>query len=491
MNQRILIRRWIGLAVLLVLALPLAGVLAQGGPEVLAWQVGGSLGRPNGTGLLLWESVGADPAPLADVPDEGPGTRVFACGPDALTADGSAVMMFIGAERGGLYHVPLDGTRKPVVVGGAHALACVGGGRAMFSPDGMRWAYIDYPPDETRSGSFANGTLRVLALPEAEEAATEVTTMADVVAFTLDGEAVYYVQFFTNAQGLGDEAVLTMWDGSASREWTALSPADGCDWTSAALDVEAESGRVVLSLGEHCPGGSQWRLYSLEAGAAPVEHVYMPSGGAFLPASVINNVMFLEGGTQVLATFPNGRGATIANLVLVDLENNAITLVTEGVTVDSAPGGSARHLRLSPGGRYLAYVSSTANNENFLHRLELDGSFEPVTISAGPRGDAISTFTWRPDGGLAYVAGGVDGGDNSLFVLPAGNGEPQRVARGKFLRDSGVATNDAILLLDYVEPDDDHREPAANLVQVGFDGALSVLVDGREVAATAYPLLVR
>ncbi|MBN2471249.1 MAG: hypothetical protein JXN59_11035 [Anaerolineae bacterium] len=478
--------RWLSVGlVILLLAMP-AVALAQGGPELLAWQVDGPPDRPEGAGSLFW-MAGEEPALLAPVPDEGPGTRALLCGPEALVADGSAAMIFAGSERGGLYSLPLDGAGELARLGNAHVLACVGAGRAMSSPDGTRWAYIDYPADETRSGSFANGTLRVLALPDGAES----DTFADVVAFALADSVIYTVQFFTNARNLADEAVLTAWDGSAGREWAALAPAEGCDWTSAALDVEAASGKVALSLGEHCPGGSQWRLFSLEDGNPPVEHVYMPSGGAFLPASLINHVMFLEGGQQVLATFPNGRAATVANLVLVSLEDNTITLVTEGVTVDSAPGGRARHLRLSPDGRFLAYVSSTANNEHFLHRLALDGSIEPVTISAGPRGDAISMFAWRPDGGLAFVAGGVDGQNNSLFLLPAGEDEAQRVARGNFLRDSGVATDSAVMLLEHVEPDDDYRQPAANLVQVGFDGARVVLVEGREAAATAYPLLAR
>lgn len=483
-------RFWMGGALLLVMALMLPTVaLGQGGPETLAWQVGGTLGRPEGTGTLLWEAADTDPIRLMDVPNEGPGTRVFACGSDALlpaTDDSPALLMtFIGAERGGLYSVPLGG--DPVRIGDAHALACIGPDRATFSPDGARWAYIDYPADETRSGSFANGTLRVLEMP----AGTETASYDDVIAFALEDAALYYVQFFTNAQGLADEAVLTVTTGDSTREWAALAPAEGCDWTSAALDVSPDGEQVIFSLGEHCPGGSQWRLFSLMAGEAPVEHVYMPSGGAFLPATTINQVRYLPGGDQVLAMFPNGRGATIGNLVMVDLVNNAVTLVTEGVTVDSAPDGRAQHMQLSPGGRYLAYVSSTANNELFLHRLELDGSVEPVTLSAGPRGDAISAYAWRPDGGLVYVAGGVDGGDNSVFLLPAGASEAQRVARGKFLRDMAEATNDAVVLLDYVEPDDDNREPAANLVQVGFDGSRSVLVDGRESTTTAYPLLMR
>lgn len=484
--------------VLLLLVVALAGpsiASGQGGSQTLAWQVGGTLGRAEGSGTLVWEAADTDPLRLADVPDEGPGTRVFACGSDAVLAavdeDSAGMMMtFIGAERGGLYSLPLDGASMggdPVRLGDAHALACVGPGRATFSPDGARWAYIDYPADETRSGAFANGTLRTLAMPDGAETAT----YDDVVAFALADDALYYVQFFTNTQGLADEAVLTVATGDSTREWVALTPAESCDWTSAALDVSPDGEQVIFSLGEHCPGGSQWRLFSLAGGETPVEHVYMPSGGAFLPASTINQVYYLEDGGHVLAVFPNGRGANIGNLVIVDLENNAVTLVTEGVTVDSAPDGRAQHMQFSPGGRYLAYVSSTANNENFVHRLELDGSFEPVTLSAGPRGDAISAFTWRPDGGLVYVAGGVDGGDNSVFLLPAGATEAQRVARGKFLRDMAEATNEAVTLLDYVEPDDDNREAAADLVLVGFDGSRSVLVNGRDAAATAYPLLMR
>ncbi|GAB4576295.1 MAG: hypothetical protein Kow0077_32010 [Anaerolineae bacterium] len=480
--------------VLLLVLGALTPVMAQDdeppAPRTLVWLAGGRPGQPAGPGTLAWVKAGSEPVEIAPVPDEGPGTRVLVCGQEAVFAaeEQAAVMLFIGAERGGLYRLTLDDAPALTRLADAHALACVGPDRAMFSADGNRWAFIEYPMDVTRRGPYATGRLHVLAMPEGEPAAAVVE---DVAAFGLDAGGVYTVQLFPNALGLADEVVLTYWGETGMREMLAMMPADGCDWTSAALDVHEASGQVALSLGEHCPGGSQWRLFTVEGNADPVEHVYMPSGGAFLPASTINQVHYLPEGDQLLAVFPNGRAANIGNLVLVDLTANTVTLVTEGVTVDLFPDGRARHLRYSPGGNYLAYVSSTANNEHFLHRLALDGGFMPDTISAGPRGDAVTTFTWRPDDALVYVAGGVNGLNNALYVLPAGEETPQRVIRGKFVLDVGQASPTAVTLLNHRAPDDDFPDPTADLVQVGFDGLQQVLLDGRESGLVAYPLLVR
>jgi hypothetical protein len=320
---------------------------------------------------------------------------------------------------------------------------------------------------------------------------SEVEEFDDVIAFDLRNDGAYFVQFFTNSQGLADEVAVTYWNGSGTREWQSLTPAEDCDWSSAALDTRPDGRAVALSMGEHCPGGSQWRLFSFTQDGDPTEHVYMPSGGAFLPANYINQVHYLEDGEHVLAIYPQGRAGNIGNLVMVELSANTVTLVTPEVTVDSFPNGRSYHVQFSPDGRQLAYASSTANNEHFLHVLALDGGFEPLTITAGPRGDVVSAFFWRSDGGLVYVAGSPSGGDNSMFLLPSGGMEGERITRGNFIGNAGLATRDAILAIDYVEPDDDYRDPAADLVLVDFDGFKTTLIDGREANAWGYPLYWR
>lgn len=457
--------------------------------EALVWQVGGFPGQPAGLGTLFWHAAGQEPVKLSDVPDEGGGTRVFPCGGDAFSRDGTYLMAYIGGQRGGLYRVPLDAPGEAELErwGDAVALACNGRGRAGFSPDGTRWAYIDYEADAV-SSAFPDGVLRVFNAADG----SEEVTFDSVVAFELLDSGLYFAQFFTNAQGFADEAVLTWWDGAGMRELTALTPSEDCDWRSASLAAVPEGEGVAFSLGEHCAGGSLWRLVTVTAGGAVTEHVYTQSGGAYLPTAYTNQVYTLSNGEHLLATMPHGRLGNLANLVLVSLETNNVTLVTPEVIVDAFPDGHAMHLQFSPDGEAVAYVSVTANGEYTLHRLTLDGSMEPLSISAGPRGDGISTFFFTPGGDLLYVAGGLDGGDNSLWALPAGSDEPRRVTRGRFLRDAGLATEEVALLLDYVAPDDDHRDPAANLVTVTLEnGSRAVLLDGRAAQAWAYPLAWR
>ncbi len=487
-----------GVIVLFAAAVILGAALIGGQPAALAqgdqalvWQVGGAYGRPEGLGALLWQTGGEEPVELADVPDEGAGTQVFPCGAEAVAPDGSYMMAFIGAERGGLYKLTLHGEGELLRIASAHTLACFGHGRATYSPDGRRWAYIDYPADITRTSLYAEGTLRLLNMP----AGTETDSVEGVVAFDLRNDGVFYVQFFTNSAGQADEAAVTWEDRSGSREWAAFTPDENCEWTSAALDSNARGDKVVLSLGESCRNrGSQWRLYSVTADADPVEHVYIPSGGRYQPQANDNQVYFLRDEDLALATYPNGRGASIANLVLVDLARNTVTLVTEGITIDAYSRGAraaSSALQFSPDGRRVTYVSSTANDEHALHRLDLDGGYQPLTITAGSRGDAISGFATRPDGGIVYVAGSVDGGNNALYLLSAGAGAPERLTRGNFLRDNLVATDAGALVLNYVAPDDDNRTAAANLLGVTSDGGKSLLVDGRQAQAVAYPLWLR
>lgn len=479
-----------------LLALAALVLVAAGGEPVqaqtnagsgLVWQAPGTPGRPSAPGALLWVTPGQDPVPLADVPETMAGTRVLDCGPDALSPDGSGLMAFIGNEVGGLYRIPLAGTRELERWGDIQALACNGPGRAAFSPNGARWAYLQYQSGET-SGPFADGDLRVLDTRDGSQEAT----FDKAIAFKLLDNGLYFVQFFANSRGLADEAVLTWWDGAQQREILDLSPSEGCNWRSAALDVHAQSGTVLVSLGEQCPGMSQWRLFSLDADDEVTEQAFMQTGGGYLPWAFINQVLFLPDGGSAVAVYPNGRAGNVGNLVLVELDTNTVTLITPEVTVDSFPDGNAGHLRVSPAGDALAYVSTTANGQETLHRLALDGSLEPLDIEAGAAGDAISTFFFRPNGDLLYVAGGADGADNSLFLLPAGGTEPERVVRGQFLRNAGIAGADMALLQEYVAPDDDHHNAAVNLIAVDLRSkARSVAIDGREVEAFDYPLAWR
>lgn len=493
----------------LIVALSLAVGLATGGPadalaqlpsgEALVWQSVGMPDSPDLLGTLFWHTPGRDePVKLADVPNEGAGARVFPCGPDAYSSDGSYLIAYVGARRGGLYRIPLN---QPGQEGGedalqrwgdANALACNGRGRARFSPNGERWAYLSYPGVDT-GNLYPAGTLRVLNTADGGQ----VASFENVVAFDLRNDGLFFVQFFPR-EGSATEALVFWWDGASEDpdRMQAFTPAADCSWRSAALDSIDGSDRVVISLAERCASGSQWRLFTFAGTGDIHEHVYMPSPGGYFTNTFINQVYWLPGGDNVLATFPNGRTNNVANLVMVTLSSNTVTLITEAVTVDAFPDGRGAHLRFSPDGRYLAYVSTTGNNDYTIHRLPTDGSLEPVSIPIRMSvGTTISTFFFRPDGGLAYVAGGADGGDNALFLLPAGSSEPAQVSDGygRFLRDAGLATNNHVLLLEQVPPPEGSREPTVNLVGIDFgSGDRVVLVEGAAAGnAFAYPLAWR
>ncbi|MBN1963617.1 MAG: hypothetical protein JW910_03150 [Anaerolineae bacterium] len=474
-----------------VLALLAGGLvaLAQGpSGEALVWLAGGTPVDPVGPGTLAWVMAGEDtPDLLVNVPDEGLSTRFFPCGAEPFAASGEYFVAYVGGQRGDLYRVPLQERTIDSLVrwGDASALACNGVGRAVFSPNGQRWAYLDYPAGVV-SLPYPAGEMRVLDADSGEA----IASFADVVAFAWHEDGLYFVRFFANAQGRADEAAMFWWPGQGEAlERATIIPTEECTWRVASLDAQPDTGEVALSFGELCTGGSRWRLYTATPQGVVSEHVYMAAGGAYFSDAYINQVYYLADG-RILATYPNGRARNLANLVWVSPAANAITRIANEVIVDTYPGGSAMHVRRSADGSALAFVTVTANQDYAVHRLALTGDPTLLTFSAGRRDDLISTLFFTPGGDLAYVAGGADGADNALWLLPADASEPLLVRRGRYLRDVGLGAEGVALLLEHVPADTGYLSTAANLVAVTLEenGAQTVLVAGRDARAWASPL---
>lgn len=476
-----------------VLLMAAWGVAAQGPTgSVIGWLAGGTPDDTSGRGEIARLAAGqAGPVTLAEVPGEGAGTRLLPCGAAARHPDGEYVVAYIGNQTGGLYRLPLDGDAPATLDhwGDASALACNGPGRAAFNTAGDRWAYLHYPASAI-TASYPAGELRVIAPRTGEE----IALFEDVVAFAWHEDGLYLVQFFPDTRGRADEAALHWWPGDGeSRELTTFTPAADCNWRTVSLAAQPGTGEVALSFAELCAGGSRWRLFTATPDGETSEHVYMAAGGAYFSDAYIDQIDYLADG-RILATYPNGRARNLANLVWVSPAANAVTRIAEEVIVDTYPDGTAMHMRRAPDGETLAYVTATANGEYAIHRLSLTGDPLPLSIEAGPRGDIISAFFFTPDGALVYVAGGADGADNALWLLPPDSDEPLLVRRGRYARDIGLAgNNDVALLLEHVSPDANYRGEAVNLVAVALEanGAQTVLLEGREADAWALPLAWR
>ena len=436
--------------------------------------------------------------PLLDIPSRD--SRIQPCGAGTTLSNLQTTAWFVGSTVGSLYL--MQGANPPVLIDDVEYLSCLGYGALQFAPNGSQFGYIDYPSSITGL-EFTTGVLKLYDIASVQE----TTRFENVTAFALGDEQTIIVSLFANNRNEADEAAVSLWDGTASREIATLIPTgERCRFTSAAV-ASSPRGGVALVMGQRCPTGNtstQWQFYTLDlrAGSATlVASNFQP--GPFVPYARSNNVFFSSDGAFAFFTVPDGVTTSTGAVAAVDFNSMTISVPIQSQAVFPSYSTAANALpRFSPDGRWLALVVTSPNNDNQLVALDLtQPNTTPITISAGSRGDLISGMVFTPDSQqIIYVAGDTNGGDNTLLALNLAVGSERRIARGHFGSDLAVSPDGTeVVLLDWKRVETPREPMYADLVRVELaTQALTTLLPGAQIVdgrvtnpQTAVPLMWR
>jgi Tol biopolymer transport system component len=404
------------------------------GDHVLAWiGFGVSPAQPSGPGSLITVNGRGEAREVLVLPA---GTnRVQPCGERATSPDGRYFTFFAGSDTGSLYLV--DSAHEPTEIGPAGAMTCLGMGTFRYAPDSSRLGYINFPA-EAASARYALGRLHIIETSSGEEQ----SNFNDVAAFDLSDNEAVFISFYPGSDDKVKEAAVSYWVEGSLREVVALFPAAACQYRDAQVVIVDEETSLVL-LGQSCEGvpGGSWTLYSVDmAGHSAVQIVAGSDPGSYFSARA-NALLISPDGRTAYFTTPDGLRLETANLYslsLVELEQQPplISHVVMPRIVTSRPydPGANSGPVLSSDGRWLAVVRSDANHTAVLHVLDLNvPDLPPIRIAAGSGQDTVSGMAFTADSQrLLFVAGGNDGGSNSLFSVDLETAADNRVIRGRF-----------------------------------------------------------
>jgi len=454
------------------------------------------------TPLLVWVAKGgapgkqtaSEPGQLAYVNSNGAAdtvlelpkgtSRVESCGDTPKSPDGKLYAFYVGQDKGSLY-VMRGSDKQPAKIGDVQALTCLGNGTFQYAPGSNRFGYISYEGDAAKS-EFADGFLHVINSSDF----TELYKYENVTAFDLTDNGAAFVSFFTNDKNEADEAAVIWWNGTSQQEVATLKPAsEDCRFTSASVTVLPD-GKLMLVLGHRCKKGdttTNWQLYSVNPSDKSATLAANASQkGAFAAYTRSNGIYLSPDGKQAVFTVPDGVTANTVGVKRVNVSDLSIADVIDKEVVTSTLNGTPNATpRVSPDGKWLAAVVTTPNAANNIYIWSLtDPSAAPIMVSAGSKGDIVSSMEFTPDSSrLLAVMGGDNKANNSLVSIEVASGRDSRVARGHF--DKGLtisADGSQAALLDWQIPEDTKQQPYLNLVSINLnDGSTATLYTGADI----------
>ncbi len=468
-------------------------VVVQSSPDGIVIEQTGPVGEPiagmaEGQRLLTWISNGNRPGnQTANEPGElvyfnadgstesilslPPGTtRVTECGPNATSPDGSVFAFIVtvsggGNETGTLYLLQDASSELTTVATGLNPASCVGSSPFQFSPDGSRFAYIEWSLDATTQTS-PYGFLRIYDTASA----SEVASFENVTTFDLTSTGAVWISFFPNDDGEATEVAITTWDGSVDVEVSSLvaDEENDCYYNSASA-TEVATGLVAI-MGYRCNRGditsTQWQLFNIDPTnrTAQLEQSDVAAGRYFV-FSQTNAVFASPDGSHVFFTLPDGISNQSVALYTSPLGtvNPTQLLDRSGImpSVSDLPyDANNATARLSPDRRYLALVVNTPDNDATLNVFDMsDPTLPPITVDAGDLGDTIGAMVFNnASDRLYYVAGTDEGGNNSLFSLDLTTGTESRIRRGRYAQMVLSPDGNTLAIMNWVEFDPE--EPA-------------------------------
>jgi len=407
------------------------------------------------------------------------------CSSQPISADGRRFAFFAhqpraGIDGGTLYQMTDFGA--PVLVTTLHRAACALNGFA-YSPDSAQVAYIDYQ-DVRDDSEFINGTLTVRGVDDLQER----VKIERASALAWNGAELVALQFFTNAEGQADEAVISIWDGAATRELTSVLAAQSCRFTGGQVTA-AGADKIVMVIGERCRGGdgrTRWQFYVIDRanGSAALALSAPQEGGSFVSTQTYN-VIALNDGATVLFSAADGVSRDSGSVFEVDMT----TLATPTRAVDRAgifrrftplrySLGDIAPAVVSPNRQFWAIVTALPDKSELVV-LDFAALDAPIRIPLQRSTDSVRVMGFTSDGtSLIYVAGDKNGADNAVFRLDLTTGVEQRLARGQYAATIAVRSDGAAALLQYRQTQEVQSKDYVDLVLVNPDGSQQDLLGG-------------
>ncbi|MEO1286748.1 MAG: hypothetical protein AAFV93_03195 [Chloroflexota bacterium] len=420
-------------------------------------------------------------------------TRVTECGPNGTSPDGSVFAFIVtvgggGGETGTIYLLNGASSELTEVATGLNPASCVGSTPFQFSPDGSRFAFIEWSQDVTNQVS-PFGFLRIYDTASA----TQTASFENVTAFDLTATGATWVNFFPNDDGEATEVAVISWDGNVDIEVSALvaDEENDCYYNSASIS-EVSTG-VIAILGYRCNRGSitgtQWQLYNIDPTnrTAQLEQSDQAAGRYFV-FSQTNALFPSPDGNNLFFTLPDGvTNQTVAffttpvdGVVPTELLNRSGVMPSVSDLPYDANNATAR---LSPNGQYLALVVNTPDNDATLNVYDLsDPSLPPIALDAGDRGDTIGDMVFNSTSDrLFYVAGSDEGGNNSLFALDLTTGTETRIRRGRYAQLVVSPDGNNVAAMNWVEFDpEEPRYLTLEVIDVNSTAPTVIYVGGEQ-----------
>ena len=379
------------------------------------------------------------------------------CGHDYWAAGGQGVALFTGPSEGNIAIYPVAGG-APIPLGSAHRMACAGPSTFQFSPNGQRAAYINWD-FYVLNNEYPYGNLMVYDATNG----TQLGTFDWANSFNLYDDGVLMLRLYPDGEGYATEGDLDWWDGTARRTLITLEPIYPPDKEDVDCGIRSSSiARVgdtaYVLMGQRCEQTSQnnWRLISVPmAGGAATEIVFDTLAGGFFNENFTTNLYPTKDGSGFLVTIPSGLRRNTVSLQWIT-PDGAITPLLEGqhIVVDQYGNRltESRYNRVSMDGSSLAFITTTANDEQSLYLLDLTTpGGTPVLVDEQGKDQRIFQYFWAANNTLFYAAGSFE--SSSLNMVRLG-GEAQRLERGRFYRLAVSYAGDKIAGAEfYANPD--------------------------------------
>jgi dipeptidyl aminopeptidase/acylaminoacyl peptidase len=453
------------------------------GPEAVGASTPGQIGYMDASGVLtpinLTLPTGID--------------RVMKCG---ITPDGNRIFLYVGQVQGTLYALD-NGATEVTMIDDLSALACAGNTAFQISPDGTRFAYLDFEPSQPDE-EFSDGRLRVVTSSDLAPVSLRENDIVDTAAFDLTNETLAFIRLpQTGERREALEAVINVVNGAAITPVATLRPdaENTCRFTSASIKV-LPNGNYLALMGQKCRQGdptSTWHLYLIDATARETftKLADGQAGGTYLPETRNNNIVIAPNGNIALFSLPDGLEGFSAMLYQLNLADNTVTTVVPiGVRYPRVANrgyflDETGTPRLSSDRNYYTFAQKDPDNNQTLYIVNLDAQTQQA-YAAPNEGDVISNMLFTPDNRrVAYLQGGTASQENTLMLAEVDSETTLSILRGRFAYPVMSPDGSQVALMEWQTVEDPNQPPYQSLavVDLATSGYIQVWNQGAVITA--------